>query len=136
MSENFDSRPEALFAERLAILMDREGVSKYELASRTGISQATIAGYRQGFTSPGADNIRALAKFFNCTSDYLIGLTDDIQLSAKAHRIAVIIDSMKKFEQNWCLMLIEAIQEKMESIRKPKGKALDIDFIESIRNSL
>ncbi|MBO5888514.1 MAG: helix-turn-helix transcriptional regulator, partial [Clostridia bacterium] len=50
--------------------------SQMQLANKTGISQSAIAKWELGKTEPTATAIITLAKFFNESSDYLLGLED------------------------------------------------------------
>ena len=47
-----------------------------QLAQKTGLSQSAIAKWELGKTEPTASAIITLAKFFNETTDYILGLED------------------------------------------------------------
>jgi len=64
------------FAQRLKELREEQGLTQSQLGAKTGISQAGIAKWETGDRSPSIDSIIALANFFNCTADYLIGIVD------------------------------------------------------------
>lgn len=64
------------FQERLKNLRIENGLTQTQLAQKTGISQAGIAKWETGDRNPSIDCLIALAKFFNCSVDYLIGLED------------------------------------------------------------
>ncbi len=64
------------FGKRLKDLREEHNVSQTDLSKATGLSQATIAKYETGDRTPSAECLIALAKFFKCTSDYLLGLED------------------------------------------------------------
>ncbi len=55
----------------------RIDVTQAELAARLGVSQRTVSRWEQGRHAPNADEILKMARIFNCTSDYLLGLTDE-----------------------------------------------------------
>ena len=40
------------------------------------VSQATIARYETGVSAPSIDMLKKYADFFNCSTDYLLGRTD------------------------------------------------------------
>lgn len=48
-----------------------------ELAEIVGVTHSTVAKWESGANSPRAKELRILARLFNVSSDYLIGLTDD-----------------------------------------------------------
>ena len=55
------------------------GLSQQELADRIGIGQTTISDYEGDRREPTARALIKLARFFNVSTDYLLGLTDNPQ---------------------------------------------------------
>lgn len=47
-----------------------------QLAKELNISQSAIAKWELGKTEPGASALILLSRFFNETTDYILGLTD------------------------------------------------------------
>ncbi len=64
------------FKIRLKELRISKNLSQMQLAVITGISQSAIAKWELGKTEPTASAIITLAKFFNETTDYILGLED------------------------------------------------------------
>lgn len=64
------------FIERLKELRIEHGLTQTQLAKETGISQAGIAKWETGDRTPSMECIIILAKYFGCTTDYLLGLED------------------------------------------------------------
>ncbi len=64
------------FAERLKELRIENNLTQDKLAEKTQIAQASISKYELGLQSPTLEAIITLCKFFNVTSDYLIGMVD------------------------------------------------------------
>jgi len=64
------------FKDRLKELRCNFNLSQMQLSDKTGISQSAIAKWELGKTEPTASSIIALAKFFNETTDYILGLED------------------------------------------------------------
>ena len=64
------------FNERLKELRISKNLSQEQLAKETGISSTAICYYETGQRVPNAQVIITIAKYFNVTSDYLLGLTD------------------------------------------------------------
>lgn len=64
------------FKDRLKELRSQKNVSQMQLAVKTGLSQSAIAKWELGKTEPSASAIITLAKFFNETTDYLLGVED------------------------------------------------------------
>ena len=65
-----------VFKDRLKELRTAKNLSQMQLAIQTNLSQSAIAKWELGRTEPTASAIITLAKFFNETSDYLLGLED------------------------------------------------------------
>ncbi len=64
------------YVERLKELRRINNLSQMELANKTGLSQSAIAKWELGKTEPKASAIITLAKFFNESTDYILGLED------------------------------------------------------------
>ena len=64
------------FKVRLKELRIEKNLSQMQLALETGLSQSAIAKWELGKTEPTASAIICLAKFFNETTDYILGLED------------------------------------------------------------
>ena len=65
-----------VFKERLKELRIEKNLSQAELAKKTGLYQSTIAKYETGECKPSGEGLIALAKFFGCTIDFLVGLEE------------------------------------------------------------
>jgi len=62
------------FGLRLRELREKKGLSQALVATRLGISNATICCYEANTRYPSFDMIAQLALFYNTTSDYILGL--------------------------------------------------------------
>ena len=62
--------------ERIKELRIEAGLSQMQLAKKLNMSQAAVAKWELGKTEPTASAIILLAKFFNESADYLLGLTE------------------------------------------------------------
>ncbi len=65
------------FAERLKELRVSRGLTQTELAKATNLSQSGIALWEAGQRIPNAEAVAILARYFEVSSDYLLGLSDD-----------------------------------------------------------
>lgn len=65
-----------LFPQRLKELREEKKLTKSELAKQINVSCACISRWEQGLREPSLSSIIILIQFFDCTSDYLIGLDD------------------------------------------------------------
>lgn len=64
------------FIERLKSLRIEQGVSQAKLAKETGLSQSAIAYWETGKRIPNAQAIVILARYFDVSTDYLLGEED------------------------------------------------------------
>ena len=64
------------FKDKLKELRISKNLSQMQLSVQTGLSQSAIAKWELGKTEPTATAIISLAKFFNETTDYILGLED------------------------------------------------------------
>lgn len=65
-----------IFAERLTDLRKEKQLSQAMLARQLGVSSAVICYWETDRSEPTAVNIVKLARFFDVSADYLLGLTD------------------------------------------------------------
>lgn len=65
------------FGTRLASMRGYRRMSQEQLGGYVGVTKQTISGWERDRRVPDADNIIALCKALDCSSDYLLGLSDD-----------------------------------------------------------
>lgn len=65
------------FSENLNILLKNNNISQNKLAKILNNSQQSISRYVNGVTEPDIHNLIKIANYFNVTTDYLLGLSDD-----------------------------------------------------------
>lgn len=65
------------FAERLKYLRLEKELSQRQLAKLLNINYTSIQRWESEMRIPNAEAIVLLAKYFNVSADYLLGLTDD-----------------------------------------------------------
>ena len=66
-----------LFALRLTDLLKENNLSKRALAQKIGVSAMSVSDWSNGKVQPTAENIYAVALFFDVSADYLLGLEDE-----------------------------------------------------------
>ena len=65
------------FPTRLRSLIDERGVTQETIATVLGVkNRQSVTGYIDGNTLPTIDKVLALSKFFNVSTDYMLGVTD------------------------------------------------------------
>ena len=68
---------EKIFQERLRLLRSEKGVSQKQVAENLGITEVGYQNYEVGRRKPNFDVIPSIADFFNVSTDYLLGRTDN-----------------------------------------------------------
>jgi transcriptional regulator with XRE-family HTH domain len=66
-----------MFGKRLKELREKAELNQTELGKYFGLDRATISRYENSNREPNPEMIIKFANFFNVSSDYLLGLTDD-----------------------------------------------------------
>lgn len=66
-----------IIAQRIKELRQEKGLSQIQLAKSVGCSQSMIVRWEKEECEPTASLIVNLAQTFNCSSDYLLGITND-----------------------------------------------------------
>lgn len=67
-----------IFQERLKELRIEKNASQKELAQIIGTTNSSICDWERGRTQPGLAEIIKLCEFFQISTDYLLGRTDEL----------------------------------------------------------
>lgn len=65
-----------MLAERLKTLREERGLTQADLGELLHLSSTAYGYYERGERDPSTETLQALADFYNCSVDYLLGLTD------------------------------------------------------------
>jgi len=68
----------SVFAERLKTLRDTKGQTQGEVGKAVGKSRESVSKYEIGKREPDTTAIASIAKHFNVSADYILGLTDQL----------------------------------------------------------
>lgn len=71
--EQFDK---TILSTRLRETRFEHGISQKQLAELIGVSQDTISIWERAKATPGAEQLFAICKVLEISSEYLLGLTD------------------------------------------------------------
>lgn len=64
------------FKDRFKLQRELVGKSQKDVGVDLNIHQSTVSKWEAGIKTPSMYNIIAAAQYFQCSSDYLLGLTD------------------------------------------------------------
>ena len=68
-------------ADKIKILREKKGITQSELAANLGITRSAVNAWEMGITVPSTQYVVELAKFFNVSADYLLGLPSTSTIS-------------------------------------------------------
>ena len=114
------------FPERLAYLRKIKGITLKELSEELAVvKEASISRYENGRREPKMDLIIKIADYFNCSADYLLGRTDQINSEDAITDLETINRINQIYKLNY---KIENNEINLEEINKA------IDTLEGIKN--
>ena len=77
-----------IIGERIKELREQAGEKQEELGETTFYDRRCISYYERGLRMPKADTIAAIAKHYNVSADYILGLTDNVKTPCDLCRYA------------------------------------------------
>ena len=72
-----------LFLPRLRELLAESGKMQKDICDELGISKQKLSNWKTGYSEPNFDDIIMLAKYFDVSTDYLLGLSDEYEGTGK-----------------------------------------------------
>lgn len=63
--------------DKIAYLREKRGLTQEDLSNRLGISRASLSHYETNRRQPDYETLRNIANFFDISTDYLLGRTND-----------------------------------------------------------
>ena len=70
----------ATFPTRLRLFLDRKGETQQKLADAIKVHRQSIGQWKDGATAPDIYSLKKIAGYYNVSTDYLLGLSDDPHL--------------------------------------------------------
>ena len=64
------------FSQNLKALRLEAHISQAELAEKMGVGQRTVSNWERGARQPDYDTLIKIAKYFEVSTDYLLGVVD------------------------------------------------------------
>lgn len=65
------------FKDRLTNLRKKSKLYQVDMAKKIGVARATYGAYEQGTRQPDFETLQTIADFFEVSTDYLLGRTDN-----------------------------------------------------------
>ena len=70
------------FQKRFTDLWYKSGKTQQQLAKALGVTRPTVVGWADGKNLPDIDSLEKIARLFNVSADYLLGLSDAVSTDA------------------------------------------------------
>lgn len=84
---------------RLRELRLEYGLTQKELAQKIKSTDKSVWAYEKGLATPPSEVLVAYAKYFNVTTDYLLGVTDEFGTPTAAQTVEVVSPDKAKTEK-------------------------------------
>lgn len=65
------------FCKRIKELREGEGLTQKALAEKLNTTNSTVCDWEKGRTQPDLEMLAKLARLFEVSTDYLVGISDD-----------------------------------------------------------
>lgn len=114
---------------RIKILRKKNGVSQQKLAKELHTSQANISAWELGRWQPDQERLKELAKYFNVSIDYLLGVTNNLWTPEDyANGVVDSVPVNITADDEDILDMFHEVQEVLGD----NGKVLIIDFCKAL----
>jgi transcriptional regulator with XRE-family HTH domain len=117
---------ENIFGERLRTLREEKNLSQEELAEVFGLGKVAISGYERGKRTPSFDILVGLADYFQVSTDFLLGRTDDRtppenmdKVRENTRKLNAILAGMDPQEQEKFFSFLEVAVNGIKSQNRP-----------------
>ncbi len=76
-----------MLAERIKHLREQRPMTQVDLAKYLGVTRSGVSAWEMGISVPSTQYIVELAKFFNVSTDYLLGMEETASVSLQGLQI-------------------------------------------------
>ncbi|KEK24736.1 helix-turn-helix domain-containing protein [Bacillus gaemokensis] len=116
-----------MIGEIIKKLRKEKNITQEQLGNVIGVSKMAISYFEKGKKAPGRETLEKIADYFNITTDYLLGRSDDPELNE--HESKIVTE-----EGNNILKLIETLP-KEERQKAWEQLEMYVSYIKSKKNS-
>lgn len=120
---------------RIRQLREKRGLMQQRLASELGITQQMLSKYERDVTVIKVDVLKKIAKYFNVTTDYLLGISDvkrDLQKQMKMNEtldeyydLVEVYKELDPYDQEMIWSIIQAV--KRTSDRRKSSNSTEVN---------
>jgi transcriptional regulator with XRE-family HTH domain len=116
-----------MFAQRLRELRKKKKLTMKEFGKKFSLAESTISGYENGTRTPDLSVIDQFADFFEVSTDYLLGRTDNPQPIIK-ERSGTHSTEVEKFAEEKLQRLISVIANMSKEEQEEFMSFLDFNL--------
>lgn len=120
---------------RIRQLREKRGLMQQRLALELGITQQMLSKYERDVTVIKVDVLKKIAKYFNVTTDYLLGISDvkrDLQKQMKMNEtldeyydLVEVYKELDPYDQEMIWSIIQAV--KRTSDRRKSSNSTEVN---------
>ncbi|HDR7601542.1 TPA: helix-turn-helix transcriptional regulator [Bacillus mycoides] len=96
-----------MIGEKIKELRKNSKITQEQLGNAIGVSKMAISYFEKGKKSPGRESLEKIADYFNVTTDYLLGRSEDPELNEEENKtvteegknIMTLIESLPEDER-------------------------------------
>ncbi|MED1565773.1 helix-turn-helix transcriptional regulator [Bacillus paramycoides] len=116
-----------MIGEKIKDLRKNNKITQEQLGNAIGVSKMAISYFEKGKKSPGRESLEKIADYFDVTTDYLLGRSEDPELNEEENKI--VTEEGKNI-----LALIESLPEDE---RKKAWEQLEmyVTYMQNKKNS-
>lgn len=76
-----------VIGEKIKELRKSSKITQEQLGNAIGVSKMAVSYFEKGKKSPGRETLEKIADYFNVTTDYLLGRSEDPELNEEENKI-------------------------------------------------
>lgn len=92
-----------MLADRIKHLRENSSITQAELARKLSLSRSAINAWEMGLSVPTSQYVVELAKVFNVSTDYILGINETSVISVKGltdEQIEAVVNIIKCFQNS------------------------------------
>lgn len=112
-----------VLGKRMRWLRDKQDLKQIKVANALNVSTFQLSRYESGKSKPDPELIAKIATYYNVTTDYLLGKTDQLHIAEDDEKAALIEEMARKYSgaeimfDNLAEMTVEELKEVDDFIR-------------------
>ena len=121
-TKNFSDNYNKILPTRLRELINCSNTTIAAVAESVGVTRQAVSQYQNGSTQPNAETLAKIAKHFNISADYLLGLSNEIKI--KQCENCGKLFRPTKADEKYCSRIIDGVSCKQDASRKVRRETL------------